>query len=116
METQEKRRSQRIKAGLPISLEHLGITHHYEDEITKDISATGVRVNIDSFFPINSRFLIKMRFPEVNKSIEGLARVAWSGHLNYSNQYEAGLEFVELNPVYRKWIEEYVQINQAMGN
>lgn len=116
MEISERRRSPRIKVSLPISLEHRGKNHHYEDEVTKDISATGLRINMDSFFPMNSNFLIKMRFPEANKSIEGLARVAWSQHLNYSNQYEAGLQIVEINPVYKRWLEEYIQINQAFGN
>jgi hypothetical protein len=116
METREKRQSVRLKASLPVSLEHLGINHHYEEELTRDISMTGFRVNISSFFPKDANFLIKLRLPEVNKMIEGIAKVVWAQHLARSNQYEAGLQFVELNPIFKNWIEEYVQVNKAMGN
>jgi c-di-GMP-binding flagellar brake protein YcgR len=115
MEIPEKRRSKRLKTSLPVTFQHVGTSKRYGETVTKDISVTGLRMNIDSFFPPNSNFVIKMRFPEVNKIIEVLARVVWSQTTLHSNQYQAGMEFTEINPIFKKWLEEYILINIALG-
>lgn len=115
MEFPERRQTKRLKTSLPVNFEHLGSSRIFGESTTKDISLTGLRMNMDDFFPSNSTFLLKLRFPEVNKVVEGIARVVWSTRASYSDQYQAGMEFLEMNPVFKKWLEEYILINETLG-
>ena len=108
MEFEERRRFKRLKVNLPVNFEYLGSPRAFGESLTKDISLTGLRMNMDIFFPPNSGFLIKLRFPEVSRVLEGKARIVWSHRISYSDQYQAGLEFSEISPVFKKWLEEYI--------
>jgi c-di-GMP-binding flagellar brake protein YcgR len=114
MEISERRQSKRLKVNLPVIFENMGINRHFGESTTKDISITGLRMNMDAFFSPNSNFLIKLRFPEVNKIVEAMARVIWSHRISFSDQYQAGLHFTEINPVFKRWLEEYILINETL--
>ena len=114
MEIKERRQSKRLKALLPVSYEQLGEQTAFGETSTKDISLTGLRMNMNQFFATNTSFLIKMHFPEVNKIIEAIAKVAWSHRISYSDQYQAGLQFSEINPVFKNWLQEYIIINELL--
>ncbi|OIO36380.1 MAG: hypothetical protein AUJ74_02765 [Candidatus Omnitrophica bacterium CG1_02_44_16] len=113
MEISEKRQSKRLKVNLPISYEYLGNQKDFGETVSKDLSVTGLRMNMPSFFPPNSAFLIRLRFPEVQKIVEGIARTIWSQRISFSDQYQTGLQFREINPVSKKWLEEYILINET---
>ena len=115
MTFEEKRQAKRIRVNLPITYELLGTERLSGKTVSRDLSTTGLRMNMPSFFPTESSFLIKLNFPEVNKIIEGIARVVWSQRITFSDQYQAGLHFSELNPYFKKWLQEYVIINDAMA-
>ncbi len=115
MEISEKRQSKRLKINLPISYEYLGRQKDFGETVSKDLSVTGLRMNMTSFFPPNSAFLIRMRFPEVQKIVEGIARTVWSHRISFSDQYQTGLKFHEMSPVSKKWLEEYIQINESLA-
>ena len=115
MDISERRYSKRLKVNLPVTFQHLGGLKHFGETVTKDISSTGLRINMDGFFPTKSNFLVKLRFPEVSRIIEGIAKIIWSHRISYSDQYQAGLEFYEMSPVFKKWLEEYIQINETLG-
>ncbi|MFH0877314.1 MAG: PilZ domain-containing protein [Candidatus Omnitrophota bacterium] len=114
MANQEKRRSKRLKVNLPIVYEHLGDHRRFGETTSKDISMSGLRMNMNQFYPARTSFLIKLRFPEVNKVIEAIGNIVWSHRISYSDQYQAGLEFSEINPVFRNWLQEYILINEIL--
>ena len=115
MEIPEKRLSKRLKVNLPLNFERLGATKYSGETVIKDISVTGIRINLDTFSPTNTNFLLKIRLPEVNKVIEGLARIVWANRVSYSDRYQAGLQFYEMNTIFRKWLEEYILINETLS-
>ncbi len=115
MEISEKRRSKRIKARLPLSYEYLGSQKDFGETVSKDLSVTGLRMNMPAFFPPNSDFLIRLRFPEVQKIVQGTAKIVWSHRISFSDQYQTGLQFHEINPVGKKWLEEYILINETFA-
>lgn len=115
MDILEKRLSKRLRANLPVNFEQVTLPKRFGETTTKDISATGLRVNTDNFFAPDSTLFVKLRFPEVNRVIEGQARVVWSHRVSFSDQYQAGLEFNDLNPMFKKWLEEYILIHDALG-
>ena len=115
MDIPERRESRRLKANLPVTFERLGSLKQFGDSSTKDISTTGLRMNMEGFSAPTSTFLIKLHFPEVNRILEGSAKIVWSHRISYSDQYQAGLHFTELNPTYKKWLEEYIVINETLA-
>lgn len=115
MKFQDKRQDKRIRANLPIAYEFLGTERLSGKTVSSDLSTTGLRMNMPSFFPAESSFLVKLNFTEVNKSIEGIAKVVWSQRITFSDRYQAGLHFSELNPFFKKWLREYVTINDALS-
>jgi len=115
MEISEKRQSRRLKVNIPISYEYLGSQKDFGETLSKDLSLTGLRINMQSFFPPNSSFLIRLRFPEVQKIVEGIARTVWSHRISFSDQYQTGLQFYEMNPVSKKWLDEYILINETFA-
>lgn len=115
MDIPEKRLSKRLKINLPLNFERLGATKYSGETVTKDISVTGIRMNLDAFSPTNTNFLLKIRLPEVNRVIEGMARIVWANRVSYSDRYQAGLQFYEMNSIFKKWLEEYILINETLS-
>lgn len=115
MEIQEKRQFKRLKANLPVFYEDASGTRDFGETVSKDISTTGLRMNMNTFFAPETSFHIRLRFPEVSKIIEGMAKIVWSHRISFSDQYQAGLQFYELNPICKKWLEEYILINNTLG-
>lgn len=108
MEIQERRLSKRLKINLPISFAQLEGEKHFGETLSKDISSAGVRMNTNTSFPVNSNFLVKLRFLDKNVTVEGKAKIVWSNRISFPEQYQAGLEFYEMNPIFKKWIGEYI--------
>jgi c-di-GMP-binding flagellar brake protein YcgR len=115
MQTPERRQSKRLIINLPVTFEYLGSPRIYGETSTKDISTTGIRMNMDGFFAPNANFLVKLKFPEVDRVVESTAKIVWSHRVSYSDQYRAGLQFSDINPLFKKWLEEYILINETMA-
>jgi len=115
METPERRQAKRLRVNLPLVYQHLGKDRDFGETLAKDISVVGMRINAGSFLAPGSDLLVKLRFPEVSKVIEAIAQVVWSQRISFSDHYQAGLRFTEISPVFRKWLEEYILINEAMS-
>jgi c-di-GMP-binding flagellar brake protein YcgR len=115
MEIPEKRITRRLRVNLPVSYQFIGGVKNYGETLAKDISMTGLRLSAASFFQPQSNLIVKILFPEVNKVIEAVTHVIWSHRVSFSDQYQAGLKFSEINPVFKKWLEEYILINEALS-
>ncbi len=116
MEMAEKRQAKRLRVNLPLAYQHLGQDRNFGETVAKDISVAGMRINAGSFLVPGRDLVVKLRFPEVSKVIEAIAQVVWSQRISFSDQYQAGLRFTELSPVFRKWLEEYILINEALSH
>ncbi len=114
MEIAEKRLARRLRVHMPVGYESLTADRGLQETIAKDISTTGLRMNTRAFIAPQTHCRVQLRFPEVNKTIETVARVVWSQRISFSDQYQAGLQFIEIAPVQHKWLEEYILINEAL--
>lgn len=104
----ERRKSTRLTIGLPVSYELLGDKKNFGTSLAKDIDKNGLKIRSDKFFPANAKLILTLSFPEAQRTARSEARVAWSQRINYSNRYLTGLELINLNPLYRRWLEEYI--------
>jgi c-di-GMP-binding flagellar brake protein YcgR len=114
MEIPERRQAKRLRVNLPVAFRHLGDEKQFAETVAKDISLTGLRMNTQSFMQPQTNLLVKLRFPEVNKVIEAIGSVSWSHRVSFSDHYQSGLSFSEINPIFKKWLEEYIVFNEAM--
>lgn len=112
----ERRESTRLTISLPVSYELLGERKIFGSSLAKDIDNNGLKIRLDQFFPAKTKFLIKLYFPEVKKIAFGEAGIVWSQRINYSNKYLSGLQFLNINPVFKRWIEEYITIHKTFKN
>jgi hypothetical protein len=62
--------------------------------LSKDISASGARIQSNSFLPVDTLFNIKVRLKNTPQMITTLGKVKWIKSLFADEFFEAGLEFV----------------------
>lgn len=83
---------------------------NYANTITQDISEGGVRITTHQFIPKLSRMIIQLSL-ETDKVIDITGKVAWSQQVPFSDRYQAGLEFMDVNPKIREDIAKYIAMN-----
>lgn len=104
----ERRRYPRLHSYLPIRFYPAG-SPRYLDTLTKDLSVGGVRVVTDLFLPTASDVVVELPLYRNTAPIYSRAKVMWTQHIRYSDQYQVGLEFLELPPERRRDLVTYVQ-------
>jgi c-di-GMP-binding flagellar brake protein YcgR len=95
----EKRRAKRVKEKTEVT-----ITLIQQDDLragskiirhfTKDISLGGIRIQSDTFIPVNSMVKIKVPIGSPIKLISALGKVRWIKRLE-EGLFEMGVEFVD---------------------
>ena len=63
----------------------------------KDISESGLRMTTYEFLPLNLKLVMKMPLMIGSKAVQGVCRVVWTRKAGFSEKYDAGVEFVNLN-------------------
>ena len=90
----EKRRCSRVSYREAVQY-HLGEIGQGGGSVARDLSETGLRLQLDSFVPVNARINLEIPLGEAKgarvMTIQG--RVAWVGRIRYSDRYQVGLEF-----------------------
>lgn len=83
--------------------------NEFGSTLTRDISAGGLRINVDKFIPINTDFVVEFGLDRFSNLISAVAKVVWAKRLGFSDNYQLGLEFQEINESCRKSICDYVK-------
>jgi c-di-GMP-binding flagellar brake protein YcgR len=109
----EKRRAKRVKekAEVSITLIHQDdlragskIIHHF----TKDISLGGIRIQSDTFIPVNSMVKIKLPIGSPTKLISALGKVRWIKRLE-EGLFEMGVEFVDTSQESVRILKDFIE-------
>ena len=66
--------------------------------LTKDISSGGIRIQTDTFLPINTLLKIELLLTNPPRSITAFGKVRWVKNLYDDELFEMGLEFVDTTP------------------
>ena len=112
---EEKRLDKRISVYLPINYDILGTEQKELGSTTsKDLSLRGIKILTEKFFPPGTKFLLKLNLKDIDKMLELMAQSRWSSNIQFSNRYQSGLSFEDLNPQYKKALEEYIKFKQAI--
>ncbi len=106
----ERRRLPRLQMRVPIQFRNVLKPHEvFSGSLSRDVSASGVRVSTSNFLPKEARLVLLVFMPELLKPIRLIARVAWMQKQRFTENYDCGFQFVEITPEDRRTIAELVE-------
>jgi hypothetical protein len=96
---EERRRADRLKKDNEITITVIssGVNPPKEKiiyNLSKDISVSGARIQVNGFLPVDTRLNINFKFEKPPKTITVLGKVKWIKSLFADEFFEAGLEFI----------------------
>ena len=104
---QERRKSPRIRAYLPVRL-HRPDVHQAVETLTKDISLDGVRYVSPMLCPVSTELKLELVLPTGREQIETRVKTAWFRTMPESEQFESGVSFVELSIENQRRLSAYI--------
>lgn len=96
--SREKRRYTRLAFCIPVR--YRKITPDIQESkgsLTKDISERGAKMITYEFLPPNLTLIMEMPLISEMKPVKGICRVAWVAKTGFSERYDVGIEFVNLD-------------------
>ena len=113
----EKRRAPRLKQENEVTITVLSGKHNLPKEkvihnFSKDISASGARIQAHLFLPIDTLLKIDITLKTMQQMITVMGKVKWIKIIYEDESYEAGLEFVNTSSEAIKKIGDYISWKQ----
>jgi c-di-GMP-binding flagellar brake protein YcgR len=111
----EKRKARRISERAEVAINPAGLDDPPLDKkiahcLTEDISLSGMKIQSENFFPINSILKIQLSLKEPTRLINVLGKIRWVKKLKACEGFEMGIEIVgtskEDQGVLKRHIEE----------
>ena len=110
----ERRRSPRINARLPLQFKDIQRPMEiYTGSLTKDISEGGVRFISSDFLSIFTRLLLEVSVPSFSRPVKAISKVAWIQKIPRSNQYNVGVQFMDMTEEDRKQLASFIAKSPA---
>jgi len=103
----EKRQHRRINVKFPIRYQ-IRRGGFFASGLTKDLSLSGTCLNADRFFPQGINLNLQLNI--LSRIIGPVGKVVWSQPLAYSNQYQMGIEFIEVNPQDKNYLSDFLSL------
>ena len=110
----EKRRSPRIDARLPLQFKDVQRPiETYTGTLTGDISEGGVRFMSSEFLSIFTRLLLEVSVPSFSRPIKAISKVAWIQKVSGGNQYNVGVQFMDMTEEDKKHLASFITKSPA---
>lgn len=106
----EKRKFPRLVSDLLLRYQVRG-TPQFGNAITKDISVGGVRFAVESYIKPLTDIMLEINI--LSRTVNPIARVRWTQPLAHSNRYQVGLEFIEIEPMSKNYLSDYLTLKQT---
>lgn len=104
---EEKRLFARIRIKTPIRYQVRG-QPEFNNSLTNDISINGISFTGDKF--IAPKTALDLNINLLSQILSPIGIVTWSIPLPYSNRYKIGIKFLELNPIQKNYLIDYIKI------
>ncbi len=106
---QERRKHPRVYASLPMQFREIGEFDKLpRDTITKDLSQGGVRFSADKFLPVGNRLVVNIILESRSEPLRSVVKIMWSKKQHFSDSYELGCQFVNLEEEARTRIGRFI--------
>ena len=76
----------------------------------RDISQGGIKFLVNKFIPKGSHLRIKITFPKTFFTIEALVELMWVREVPSIEQYEVGVQFIDIPPKAIEHLVKYIQV------
>lgn len=105
----DRRRYPRVNSAMPV--QYRGIRQGSEaavGTIARDISNGGIRFVSNEFLSIFTRLVVEISIPSTPKPVRAISKVVWIRKRSYGEQYEVGMQFVDMSEDDRRNISHFV--------
>jgi len=110
----ERRRFPRINARLPLQFKDIQRPiETYSGTLTRDVSEGGARFVAGEFLSIFTRLLLEVSVPSFSRPIKAISKVAWIQKIPRSNQYDVGVQFMDVTEEDKKHLASFVSKSPA---
>lgn len=110
----ERRKSPRINARLPLQYKDIQRPiETYSGTLTRDISEGGVRFIANEFLSIFTRLLVEASIPSFSRPIKAISKVAWIRKIPSGNQYDVGVQFMDMTEEDKKHLTSFIAKSPA---
>lgn len=107
----EKRQFPRIRLRTPLRYQIRG-TPESNNALSENVSVSGMGFINDSFIAPSSNVTLEINI--LSRIISPIGRIAWSSPLPHSDKYRLGIEFLEFNPVEKRYLGDFIHIQMEM--
>ena len=113
----EKRRTTRLKEENEVTITVVYGIHNLPKEkvinnFSKDISASGVRIQAHLFLPVDTLLKIDITLKNMHQMITVMGKVKWIKIIYHGESYEEGVEFVNTPDEAIKKLKDYISWKQ----
>lgn len=105
---QEARRAQRIGVRAEMRYHIRGRASEFVDTVSNNISASGLAFNSQKFIPPQTPLMLEIDI--LSRILHPIGRVAWCQSLPHSDRSVLGVEFVEMDPFEKNYLEDYIKM------
>jgi hypothetical protein len=113
----EKRKAQRLKEEHEVTITIISDEKNLPKgknihEHSRDISASGTKIQGNILLPVDTLVNIDLTLESLHQKITALGKVKWIKIITEDDSYEAGVEFVDTPGEAIKKIEDYISLKQ----
>jgi len=109
-EVPERRQYPRVNTTM--SIQYRGIRQASDSvmgAIARDISSGGIRVLVNEFISVFTRLVVEVYIPSTSEAVKVVSKVAWIQKRPHGEQYEVGMQFMDMAEEDRRNISEFVE-------
>jgi len=103
-----KRRASRISLRAEIRYHVRGYTSEFVDTVSNNISASGLAFNSNKYIPPQTPLMLEIDI--LSRILHPIGRVAWCQSLPHSDRNSLGVEFLEMDPLEKHYLEDYIKM------
>jgi c-di-GMP-binding flagellar brake protein YcgR len=107
---ENNRRFPRIELHIPLRYQIRG-TSEFNNAISEDISVGGMGFLNNKFIALSSNLTLEISI--LSHTLTPIGKVTWTSPLPHSNRYHLGIEFLELNPVEKRYLGDYIDMQMG---
>lgn len=105
-EFEEKRKYIRFDSHLPVRFQLKESPSKFGHTLSRDISEGGMRLILNEFLRPKTELLLEMII--LGRIINPSARIVWSQRISHSDNYQMGLEFLEMERIEKEKLKKYI--------
>lgn len=107
--SRERRKCARLDFCLPMSYRKIRPdAQEYKGSLIKDISEGGAKMTIYEFLSLDLKLVMEIPLISERKPARGICRVAWVRKTAFSERYDVGVKFIDLDQGDRARIAKFV--------